>query len=89
MTEARTSRRVSHFWASSIPMNKADRIHHDKRIKRRKPGQFDPTCRPHGGGRGRPCPICERNRLFKHTLRVHAVVMTQDPDFPARFVGAV
>ena len=31
--------------------------------ERGKPGGFDVSCRPHGGGRAYPCPHCERNRL--------------------------
>jgi len=46
--------------------------------ERGKPGRFDLSCRPHGGGHGWPCPYCERNRLFKHRRRVDAVLMTQD-----------
>ncbi len=33
--------------------------------QRGKPGRYDTTCRPHGGGALRPCQYCERNRLFK------------------------
>ena len=37
--------------------------------ERGKPGRFDPTCRPHGGGRRTmPCPWCERARLW-HAYR--------------------
>lgn len=32
--------------------------------QRGKPGRFDKTCRPHGGGTSIPCPYCERARLF-------------------------
>lgn len=32
--------------------------------ERGKPGRYDPTCRPHGGGSNRPCKYCEGNRLF-------------------------
>lgn len=32
--------------------------------QRGKPGRFDKTCRPHGGGTSIPCRYCERNRLF-------------------------
>lgn len=35
--------------------------------ERGKPGRYDTTCRPHGGGSGRPCTYCERNRLFART----------------------
>ena len=33
-------------------------------------------------------PSCERSRPFRQTLRVDALVMTQDVESPARFVGA-
>lgn len=46
--------------------------------ERGKPGQTDPTCRPHGGGNGRPCKHCEMNRLFKNIRRVDACAMTQE-----------
>ena len=39
--------------------------------QRGKPGRYDFTCRPNGGGSSRPCPWCERNRLFRH-LRAEA-----------------
>jgi hypothetical protein len=32
--------------------------------QRGKPGEFDRSCRPHGAGRQRPCPWCQRARLF-------------------------
>ena len=35
--------------------------------QRGKPGRFDKTCRPHGGGTSVPCPYCERARLFHAT----------------------
>lgn len=38
--------------------------HRQGYAERGKPGRSDPTCRPHGGGNGWPCPYCERNRLF-------------------------
>lgn len=31
--------------------------------ERGKPGQFDRTCRPHGGGTSTPCPRCQGDRL--------------------------
>ena len=34
--------------------------------ERGKPGRYDQTCRPHGGGSGWPCPYCERNRLLPY-----------------------
>ena len=33
--------------------------------ERGKPGRFDPTCRPHGGGRPYPCEYCQGNRLWR------------------------
>lgn len=33
--------------------------------ERGKPGEYDRTCRPHGGGTSIPCPYCEGNRLIK------------------------
>jgi len=26
--------------------------------------RFDLSCRPHGGGRAYPCPVCKGNRLY-------------------------
>lgn len=34
--------------------------------ERGKPGEYDRTCRPHGGRSNNPCPWCEGNRLFRH-----------------------
>lgn len=48
--------------------------------ERGKPGRFDATCRPHGGGAGRPCPWCERNRLFRWSRQVAAVEKLQDDE---------
>jgi hypothetical protein len=39
--------------------------------ERGKPGRFDASCRPHGGGHRRPCPYCERARLI-HVKRMRA-----------------
>lgn len=37
--------------------------------ERGKPGEWDLSCRPHGGGlRAFPCAYCERNRLFKRRM---------------------
>ena len=33
--------------------------------ERGKPGDWDKTCRPHGGGTSIPCGWCERNRQAK------------------------
>lgn len=47
--------------------------------ERGKPGRFDATCRPHGGGKASMvCTYCERNRLFRHLRRVDAVAATQE-----------
>ena len=47
--------------------------------ERGKPGRFDATCRPHGGGKASMvCTYCERNRLFRHLRRVDSVVVTQE-----------
>lgn len=36
--------------------------------ERGKPGEQDPTCRPHGGGYRWACKLCEGARLF-HAAR--------------------
>lgn len=47
--------------------------------QRGKPGRFDKTCRPHGGGTSIPCPYCARARLF-HAAREDAEVKDQMAD---------
>lgn len=47
--------------------------------ERGKPGEYDPTCRPHGGGYPYPCPWCENNRLFsRRKLARYAEDMEKD-----------
>ena len=42
-------------------------IEHGKEHRRpyRNSQRFDPTCRPHGGGRAYPCPYCYGNRMYQ------------------------
>ena len=47
--------------------------------ERGKPGRFDATCRPHGGGRpGLVCTHCQRNRLFRHLRQVDTAARLQE-----------
>jgi hypothetical protein len=47
-------------------------------------GEFDKTCRPHGGGTSIPCPWCENNRAFKLTrLMVQAKDEMRDYQYQA------
>lgn len=50
--------------------------------ERGKPGRYDPTCRPHGGGSGRPCPYCERSRLLGRR-KLTELVAINDADLSA------
>lgn len=46
--------------------------------ERGKPGRYDRTCRPHGGGAARPCSYCERNRLFRLRRTLADAALRQD-----------
>lgn len=64
-----------------MSLNKA--IQHGKErrkeyAERGKPGRYDRSCRPHGGGDSRPCPYCERGRLFSALRRVDAASKLQE-----------
>lgn len=52
--------------------------HRKQYAERGKPGRYDKTCRPRGGGHSMVCGYCERNRLFRALRRVDAIARTQD-----------
>lgn len=58
----------------------AGKEHRKGYAERGKPGRYDRTCRPRGGGYAPAmvCTYCERNRLFRHLRRVDSVARTQE-----------
>lgn len=57
---------------------KSGKEHRKGYRERGKSGEFDRTCRPHGGGSGIPCPWCEGNRAHRKRRQVDAVAATQE-----------